>query len=153
MKPTFSSITHRKVARLILGLAIAGSVAMAANSTTAAQASGGPGTNCPAISANGYTGWPGGVSISGQCFSEGGNVYVDVYDNVTQAQILGAWTTASTGQWVCPRWSCYWVPGGDVSYQSSLPCSSAGHQLTVWAYDGQTATWSNGVNVAFECLH
>jgi hypothetical protein len=148
MTPTFSSIARRKVARLLLGVALAGSVAVATNSTPAAQASG-----YPSISASGYTGWPGGVSVNGQGFSDGGSVYVYVYDNVSQAQILGAGTTASSGLWVCPRWYCYWVPGGDVSYQSSLPCSSAGHQLAVWAYDYQTAQWSNDVTVTFSCLH
>ena len=68
MTPTFSSIARRKVARLLLGVALAGSVAVATNSTPAAQASG-----YPSISASGYTGWPGGVSVNGQGFSDGGS--------------------------------------------------------------------------------
>jgi hypothetical protein len=140
--------------RLLLGVALAGSLGLAANGTLAARAAPIPIYHfnpctfafAPSISVTGN-----GEVVTGNCFTPGGLVWVQGIDDYTGQVDFDGYTTAFN-QPICFG-GCNGT--GVIWYHSNFSCpTSAGRwfgSVTVSAYDYQWGRWSNSVGFSYNC--
>ena len=130
--------TMRRVALVVL---LAGSVTGLALATEGAPAS--HAASYPAITATASSYQQ--IHVTGNGFSFGGSVVVEVYD---AGYHLTNWQYTTASSTYCSRYYC--VLGGYVNVTMDVtPCWQTDHVI---AYDYNTSTWSNWSDVYVRCI-
>jgi hypothetical protein len=156
---------RHRLARLILGLAVTTSAAVATGGASPTHAAGAiasgalihtcPGSICRLVPPPTITVYMNGVlTVNGQNFTPGGTVHMSVYDDNHQVpeQIISTYLTATANVPCFPHHACVLsAPAGVFTYTTTIPYGSCYHELTVYAYDEQLATYSNAVNTPGNC--
>ena len=136
------------LALALLGLVAFGSTATAAVTAVDAADRTGLAGPVPILTAASATiRAPGAVTVTGEAFTPGGEVYVALYDQWGAALYETRWTTASRlfyGQNGSRDPAAGFSRGGALREAFGHPC---GATMMVRAYDRQLAAWSNWLDV------
>jgi len=134
---------------IAMGTLTAGCSAQTGDAPAEATESSSAALSTPTISAHSGNG---GFTYSGSGFTPGGNVEVIEISSVGNTTLK---MTASASETVCTRAPIapicrVIVPGGAISGDASIVCTSESAQLTIVAVDEATSQWSNVVTVPYQ---
>ena len=136
---------NRSLRRSSVMLALLLSGVMLAGALTV-RAAPSPGARAPRLAAAMMA--PGGVAVSGEGFTAGGQVFVAVYDDWGAMPAATRWTTASAAVYGLDGSqdpARGFVAAGAIRTSIGEPCGSA---LMARAYDQSANAWSAAVDVA-----